>query len=79
MKVMYVYIVECSDDSYYTGVTNNAEKRIREQFYVIPEETSGCCYSWFRLKPLTPQSNPSDLRMVQLYSRAVCIHTHTIV
>lgn len=24
----YVYIVQCSDDSLYTGITNNLEKRI---------------------------------------------------
>jgi len=30
MKTMYVYILECSDKSYYTGVTNNAEKRVEE-------------------------------------------------
>ncbi|UCG28215.1 MAG: GIY-YIG nuclease family protein [Bacteroidales bacterium] len=28
--IIYVYIVKCSDASYYTGVTNNIEKRIRE-------------------------------------------------
>ena len=26
----YVYIIECSDKSYYTGVTNNIEKRLGE-------------------------------------------------
>ena len=26
----YVYIVECADKSYYTGVTNDLEKRIEE-------------------------------------------------
>lgn len=30
MKIMYVYIVECSDKSFYIGVTNNLEKRIRQ-------------------------------------------------
>lgn len=30
MKNMYVYILECSDGSYYTGVTNNIERRIWE-------------------------------------------------
>jgi putative endonuclease len=30
MKKYYVYIVECSDSSYYTGVTNNIERRIAE-------------------------------------------------
>ncbi len=27
---MYVYILECADKSYYTGITNNAEKRVEE-------------------------------------------------
>ena len=27
---MYLYILKCSDDSYYTGVTGNLEKRINE-------------------------------------------------
>jgi putative endonuclease len=26
----YVYIVECSDGSYYTGITNDVERRIEE-------------------------------------------------
>lgn len=26
----YVYILECSDNSYYTGITNNLERRINE-------------------------------------------------
>lgn len=26
----FVYILECSDTTYYTGCTNNLEKRIRE-------------------------------------------------
>ena len=30
MKTYYVYIVECSDGSYYTGVTNDVEKRVAE-------------------------------------------------
>jgi putative endonuclease len=30
MKTYYVYIVECSDKSYYTGVTNDVERRIME-------------------------------------------------
>jgi putative endonuclease len=30
MKYMYVYILECADSSYYTGVTNNPEKRLTE-------------------------------------------------
>jgi putative endonuclease len=30
MKTMYVYILKCVDGSYYTGVTNNLEKRYEE-------------------------------------------------
>jgi putative endonuclease len=30
MKDYFVYILKCSDDSYYTGVTNNLEKRFSE-------------------------------------------------
>jgi len=28
MKLFYVYILKCSDDSYYTGFTNNVDERI---------------------------------------------------
>jgi len=30
MKTMYVYILKCSDGSYYVGVTNNLEKRVEQ-------------------------------------------------
>ena len=30
MIASYVYIVKCADDSYYTGITNNIEKRLME-------------------------------------------------
>lgn len=30
MKVYYVYILICSDKTYYTGITSNLEKRINE-------------------------------------------------
>ena len=30
MSTFYVYIVECADNSYYTGITNNIEKRLAE-------------------------------------------------
>lgn len=29
-KYLYVYILKCSDGTYYTGVTNNPEKRLEE-------------------------------------------------
>lgn len=47
MKFYYVYILECNDESYYTGVTNNLEERIaqHESGYVIT------CYT-FKRRPL---------------------------
>ena len=30
MKSYFIYILQCQDDSYYTGVTNNVEKRLYE-------------------------------------------------
>ncbi|PRX56789.1 putative endonuclease [Flagellimonas meridianipacifica] len=30
MKKSYVYMLRCSDNTYYTGVTSNLEKRIQE-------------------------------------------------
>jgi putative endonuclease len=30
MYFYYVYILKCSDDSYYTGITNNIDKRYNE-------------------------------------------------
>lgn len=30
MKISYVYILECADKTYYTGVTSNLEKRMIE-------------------------------------------------
>lgn len=29
-KLLYVYLVECSDGSFYTGITNNLERRLIE-------------------------------------------------
>ena len=30
MRVYYVYILKCSDNSYYTGITNNLEQRLTQ-------------------------------------------------
>ena len=30
MKISYVYILKCSDKTYYTGITSNLEQRITE-------------------------------------------------
>lgn len=30
MRLYYVYILECADGAYYTGITNNVERRLGE-------------------------------------------------
>ena len=39
VKYLYVYIVKCNDGSYYTGVTNNVEKRLLEHNEGIHKES----------------------------------------
>jgi putative endonuclease len=41
MKTYYIYILQCSDGSYYTGVTNDVEKR----FYEHQEGLIEGCYT----------------------------------
>jgi putative endonuclease len=33
MKLYYVYILKCSDNSYYTGMTNNIVRRLNEHIF----------------------------------------------
>ena len=42
--MLYVYILKCSDDSYYVGVTNNLEVR----FYQHQEGVFETCYTYKR-------------------------------
>lgn len=44
---MYVYILECADESYYIGVTNNLERRFQEHEQGINRN----CYTYTR-RPL---------------------------
>ena len=39
VKYLYVYIVKCNDSTYYTGVTNNIEKRLVEHNEGIHKES----------------------------------------
>jgi len=39
MKTLYVYILECADDSFYIGVTNNVGRRFIEHTTGIDEKT----------------------------------------
>lgn len=38
IKYLYVYIVKCNDGTYYTGVTNNIEKRLIQHNEGINDE-----------------------------------------
>lgn len=44
MKRYFVYILECSDKSYYTGVTNNLERRVLEHKSGLNPD----CYTYSR-------------------------------
>ncbi|HRN94311.1 MAG TPA: GIY-YIG nuclease family protein [Chitinophagales bacterium] len=47
METYYVYILKCADSSYYTGVTNNIDRRLAEHHNGINPE----CYT-FKRRPL---------------------------
>lgn len=48
MKTYFVYMLRCSDNSYYVGVTNNIERRIKEHESGFHEN----CYT-FKRRPIT--------------------------
>ena len=60
MKTYYVYIVKCADQSYYTGITNNIERRLYDHNHGINPN----CYTHKRrpVKLMFVQdfSNPKD-------------------
>ena len=39
MKKYYVYILKCSDNSYYTGITNDIERRLNEHNFGLNKES----------------------------------------
>ena len=43
-KQLYVYLFQCSDNTYYTGVTNNPERRMHEHVSGINKS----CYTYSR-------------------------------
>lgn len=52
MYFYYVYILKCSDNSYYTGITNNLEKRFNEHVFGKYRD----CYTYKR-RPLSLEFN----------------------
>lgn len=55
IKNYYVYIVKCSDGSYYTGITNNIERRLAEHNKGINKD----CYTFNR--------NPVELMFCEYF------------
>jgi len=47
MKFYYVYILKCNDGTYYTGMTNNLDRRYKEHELGLNKE----CYTYSR-RPL---------------------------
>jgi putative endonuclease len=47
MNQYFVYILKCSDNSYYTGLTNNIERRLNEHHFGLNKE----CYTFYK-RPL---------------------------
>jgi putative endonuclease len=47
MKFYYVYLLQCSDDSIYTGMTNSMDRRLEEHRIGLNPD----CYT-FRKRPL---------------------------
>jgi putative endonuclease len=56
MKNYYVYILKCSDSSYYTGITNGLERRFMEHEEGIYAE----CYTFSR--------RPLEIVFCQIYA-----------
>ncbi|MDB2385528.1 GIY-YIG nuclease family protein [Polaribacter sp.] len=60
MKVFYVYILLCSDNSFYTGMTNNLERRITEHKSGINKSSYTNSRLPIELKWVTEISDPRD-------------------
>ena len=56
MKTMYVYILVCSDKTYYVGVTNNLERRLKQHNSGINPES----YTYSR--------RPLELKFYELFN-----------
>ncbi|MBF0328759.1 MAG: GIY-YIG nuclease family protein [Nitrospirae bacterium] len=59
MKSYYIYILQCSDGSYYTGVTNDVERR----FYEHQEGIIKGCY--------THEKRPVNLMYIEEFGDVV--------
>ena len=60
MFIYYVYILKCSDESYYTGITNNLDRRLKEHIYGKYKD----CYT-YRRRPLEIQFQETFIDVLQ--------------
>lgn len=58
MKTLYVYILECSDDSFYVGVTNNVGRRFIEHTNGLHEKSYTFCRRPLKLVFCRQFNNP---------------------
>ena len=63
MKLSFVYILHCADDTYYTGVTFNLDKRLTEHHSAKYPES----YTAQRL-PVDPSSIQNSQILIMQYS-----------
>ena len=56
----YVYILKCADNSYYTGITSNLDKRLKEHSYGKYRD----CYT-FKRRPLEIKFNEAFSDVLQ--------------
>lgn len=59
MKKYYVYILQCSDGSYYTGITNDIERRMSEHHEGIDQK----CYTYSK--------RPVELKFVDEFDQSI--------
>jgi putative endonuclease len=60
MRTYFVYILECSDKSYYTGITNNLERRLQEHQAGISKDSYTFSRRPIKLIYFVEFSDPND-------------------
>jgi putative endonuclease len=58
MKTFYVYILKCSDDSYYTGVTSDLDRRVKDHENGVTSDSYTFSRRRVYLVYFEPYSNP---------------------
>ncbi|HZE86598.1 MAG TPA: GIY-YIG nuclease family protein [Methylomirabilota bacterium] len=66
--IFYVYILECSDKTYYIGCTNNLSKRLKEH----NSSKNGAHYTKIR-RPVTLKYSETFLTLLEARSREAAL------